>query len=250
VKLVGASGTLAGDILWLKSDLSRYHCDLEIIGNDVREAERKAIECEEADPDIEDCSEEVAELPLIALGPEKHFKKATTYKQEIRYLLQCQGFPLVVHLLGRTEEGAIVFPKFKRSFMQTLVSNNDQGRIQNIRRWMLEVIDGIAYLHSLGIIHRDLTMRNFLDLQCLHSTYRPFEIDHGDYTKSSFASDFFALGALLWESCFYNAPYSRHVLLDNPLPPPFHDIFVACTREKPEDRPTLTQLRAMYEAIG
>ena len=60
VKLVGAPGTLAGDILRLKSDLPRYHCDLEIIGNDAREAERKAIECEEVDPDIEDCSEEVA----------------------------------------------------------------------------------------------------------------------------------------------------------------------------------------------
>ena len=77
---------------------------------------------------------------------------------------------------------------------------------------MLEVIDSVTYLHSLGIIHRDLNMRNILgsnplvicDLQCFHATHycRPFEIDDGDYTKFSFASDIFALGALLWECCF------------------------------------------------
>lgn len=260
VKLVGTPGTLAGDILRLKSDLPRYNCHLEIIGNDVREVEREPWEYDDVDPNLEDCSKEVAKLPLIAFDPEIHFKKFTTFKQEIRYLLQCRGSLRIVQLLGRTEEGALVFPKFKRSFMETLLFNKDRGRIQNIRRWMIEVIDGVAYLHSLGIIHRDLNMRNILesdplvicDLQCVHSTYhcQPFEIDGGDYSNFSFASDVFALGALLWESCFYNAPYSRDVLLDNPPPPPFHDIFVACTQEKPEDRPSLTQLRAMYEAIG
>jgi hypothetical protein len=55
----------------------------------------------------------------------------------------------------------------------------------------------------------------------------------------------FALGALLWECCFYNYPHSRDVLLDNFPPSPFRDIFVACTQEKPEDRPSLTQLGAI-----
>ena len=260
VKLIGGPGTLAGDILRWKVDLPRYNCDLEIIGNDVREVERKLCEYDEVDPDLEDCTEEVAKLPLIAFDPEKHFKKSTTYKQEIHYLLQCRGSPHIVQLLGRTEEGALVFPKFKRSFVETLTSNKDQGRIENIRRWMLDIIDGVAYLHSLGIIHRDLTWRNILeseplvicDLQCLNATghSRAFEIDDQDYSKFSFASDVFALGTLLWECCFYNNPKSRHVLLDNPPPPPFRDIFLACTQEKPEDRPTLTQLRAMYEGLG
>ena len=70
---------------------------------------------------------------LIRTNPRKlglrNFKKSATYKQEIHYLLQCQGSPHVVQLLGRMEEGALIFPKFKRSFMETLVSNKDKGRI-------------------------------------------------------------------------------------------------------------------------
>ena len=261
LKLIGAPGTLAGDIMRNRADLPRYNCDLEIIGNDVREVKRKPTPYDEdgADPDLEDYSEEVAKLPLVAFDPEKHFKKSPTYKQEIRYLLQCRGSPRIVQLLGRTEDGALVFPKFKRSFLVTALSNKDHGRIQNIRRWMLDIIDGVASLHSLGIVHRDLTLRNILDadplvicdLQCLHATShcRAFEIDDGDYSKFSFASDVLALGTLLWECCFYNSPPSRHVLLDNPPPPPFREIFLACTQANPEDRPSLTQLRTMYEAM-
>jgi serine/threonine protein kinase len=260
VKLVGVPGTLAGDILRLKGDLPRYNCDLEIIGDNVSETERKPTVFEGVDPDLEDCSNDLAKLPLVAFDAAKHFTKYPTYKQEIRYLLQCRGSPHIVQLLGRTKEGALVFPKFKRSFLITVLSNTDHSRIQNITRWMLDIIDGVAYLQSLGIVHRDLVMRNILesdplvicDLQCHHATghCRPFEIDGGDYGKFSFASDIFALGTLLWECCFYNNPHNRNVLLDNPPPPPFHDIFVACTQEKPEDRPTLAQLRTMYEAIG
>jgi serine/threonine protein kinase len=165
------------------------------------------------------------QLPLVTLDAEKHFAKRPTYKQEIRHLLQCRGCPYIVQLLGRTEEG-IVFPKFKRPFNVTALLNLGQGRIQNIKRWIFDVIDGVVYLHSLGIVHRDLARRNILeadplvicDLQCLHATghCRPFEIDDGDHTtgKFSFASDVFGLGALLWECCFYG-----EVLLDN-LPPP------------------------------
>ncbi|PPQ69694.1 hypothetical protein CVT26_001653 [Gymnopilus dilepis] len=260
VKLIGASGTLAGDILCTKRDLPRYDCDLAIVGNDVRETERKAIDVDEFDPDLEDCSEELAGLPIITFHPEKHFAKRPTYKQEIRYLLECRGAHSIVQLLGRTESGDLVFPKFKETFLLTVLKNKDEGRIENIRRWMLDIIDGVAYLHSRGIVHRDLTMRNILqssplvicDLQCYHATghCRPFEIDDNDYSKFSFSSDIFALGALLWECCFYNFPHNRHVLLDNPPPPPFRDIFLACTLERPEDRPTLIQLRRMYEALA
>ena len=151
---------------------------------------------EAVDPDNQDCSEELDKLTLIAFDNEKHFAKYPTDP----LLVGVPGFPHVVQLLGRTEEGTLVFPKSKQSF-------GDHGRIKNIRRWMLDIIDGVAYLHLLGTVHRDLTMWNVLDsdplvicdLQCYHASghCRPFEIDGGDYSKFSFASDIFALGPLL-----------------------------------------------------
>ena len=260
VKLVGPPGTLAGDIFRLKSDLPRYDCDLEIIEDDIHETERKLMMEADVDPYLEDCSEEVSKLPLVVFDDEKHFAKLPTYKQEIRHLLQCRGSPHIVQLLGRSKEGWLIFPRFERDLFSASLTNLYRGRIQQIKGWMLDVIDGVAYLHSLGIVHRDLNRWNILvadhlvicDLQCVHanSLCRPYEVDGGDYTRFSFASDVFALGTLLWECCFYDCPFSRRVLLDNPPPPPFHDIFLACTQVKPEDRPTLVQLRAMYEAIG
>ena len=56
VKLIGPPGTLAGDILRLERDLPRYDCDLEIIGDDIHETERKLLlmvdDSEDVDPDL------------------------------------------------------------------------------------------------------------------------------------------------------------------------------------------------------
>ncbi|KAF9474079.1 kinase-like protein [Pholiota conissans] len=263
VKISGGPGTLAFDIMCCRADIPRYNCSLAISGDVVQDIEpRPFIDLDDCvDPDLEDCSEEIAKLPLIDVDPEKHFIKNPTYRQEIRNLLQCQGSRFVVQLLGKSMAGELVFDRVKSTLEHSAIFNSNNGRIQNIKRWMLEAIDGVAYLHSQGIVHRDLTAKNILDpvssplvicdLQCLNSTFfcRPFEHDGSDLRKFSYASDIFALGAVLWQCCFYNAPLNRYVMLEYAPPPPFRRIFQACTAVCPEERPTLPQLKAMYEAI-
>ena len=65
------------------------------------------------------------------------------------------------------KKGCLFSPKFKQSFYHTTLSNPDHpGKmIQNIKRWIIDIIDGVAYLHSLGIVHRDLTTRNILEAE-------------------------------------------------------------------------------------
>ena len=116
------------------------------------------------------------------------------------------------------------------------MANNDNKRIENIKRWKLAIIDGVEKLHSLGAIHRDLHWNNILvlvsgplvtgicDLQSHDAIGHcaAFEVDDHNENKFSFASDVFALGTLLWQCCFFtdNNPLNRYVPLDNPPPPP------------------------------
>ena len=71
------------------------------------------VDEDDIDPDLEDCSEEISKLPLVAFDDEKHFAKRPTYKQEIRHLLRCRGSLRIVQLLGRSEEGMLVFPQIQ-----------------------------------------------------------------------------------------------------------------------------------------
>jgi len=265
VKLIGPPGTLAGDILWLKSDLPRYDCNLEIIENEIREIERKFMVIEETSK-VKNSLEELSQLPVIVFDPEKHCLRRKN-KRETRANMGIRGYRGDIQLLGRTEEGKLVFPKFKKPPPDSKPVARKPGWIQDVKRRMLSDINNILKLHSHGIVHRDLTSLTtqepdplvICDVRCLRgsgsvpslsvSHSRPYEIVDGDLTNFSFANDVFALGAFLWQSCYHNLPHDSDILLNNPPPPPFHDIFLACTQKKPEDRPTLMELRAMYEAI-
>jgi hypothetical protein len=258
LKLVGPPGTLAGDILQMTVDIPRYDCDLEIIGNEVRGTEGKPL------PDVidyrEDCSAALAKLPVIVPDLEKHVLEASILEKEIRQLLQCKGNPHVVQLLGRTQAGELVFPKYKQTLFRAALGNQDKRRVRTIKRWMTGIIDGVAVLHKMGIVHGNLNVHKIYETEShalviggfgspiVGHIHQAPELDD-NREKITFASDIFALGVLLWHLCFYNNAVNRAVILATPTPPPFLDIFLACTREKPEARPTIKELRAMIDEV-
>ena len=65
----------------------------------------------------------------------------------------------------------------------------------------------------------------------------------------STATDIYDVGRVVIPQMIYgNAPVTGAV--ERPVPPPLNKIVEACTRDLPEERPTLDELYAMVERIG
>ncbi|GBE81646.1 hypothetical protein SCP_0400170 [Sparassis crispa] len=259
VRIVDVPNALSGDILRYKADLPRYNCHLEIIGNSVREIELKRYPAEEFEENLnvleDDAKELFATLPLVTFDEDKHFAKPARTRREIEVLQMCKGSPHFVQLLGRLEDDRLVFPKHPYDLVFAAVSNKS---IDAIRKWMLDIIDGIAFLHARGVTYRDFAPRNFLygdpvitcDLECqLASCRAPELFAWDDPPDNAFtpATDIYGLGILLQLLCYANNPRSPY--FHWPVLPPFDKIFEACTQTRPEDRPSLLQLKAWLQEL-
>ncbi|OAA60810.1 Protein kinase-like domain protein [Cordyceps fumosorosea ARSEF 2679] len=149
VRIFDVPGTLSGDILRIRRNLPAMSAYPEVI-----------------DDDSEDVSELVSKLPLVSVDPAKHFVKKGKYRSEVENLIKCQGgsvpghpfSPNIIQLLGRSSDGQLVFEKLWSS-ARTL------GHFSSLalyKSWILQLIDALHCLHSVGIIHRDLRTDNLL----------------------------------------------------------------------------------------
>ncbi|KAI1780299.1 hypothetical protein F4818DRAFT_395304 [Hypoxylon cercidicola] len=164
IRLVDIPGTLSGDILRLQRNMPILNGDQEIIGDQIRPLEHAP-----SPPDLEDDSEDLssllATLPIIDADPSKHFVKKGKYQSEIQNLLKCQGGSCsgvpqsthIISLLGKSSEGQLVFEKFHPRYALALVHP-----LKAYKSWILQVISGLKFLHSLGIVHRDLRIDNLV----------------------------------------------------------------------------------------
>lgn len=116
--------------------------------------------------DSEDVSGLVSSLLVVDVEPAKHFVKTGKYRSEVFNLIKCQGGTIagtaasthVVQLLGQSESGRLVFEKLVpavRIFSQ-------HSSLMFYKNWIIQLIDGLSHLHSLGIIHRDLRTANLI----------------------------------------------------------------------------------------
>ncbi|KIH92542.1 hypothetical protein SPBR_03049 [Sporothrix brasiliensis 5110] len=262
IRIVDIPGTLSGAILRLEANLPSRQDSYEIIGNEVR-----PLESPPPLPDFEDDSEDIsdvlASLPEIAVDPEQHFVKKGKYASEVRNLISCQGgscpgtrkSPHIIQLLGKSPRGELVFEKLVPRYVLAQVHP-----LAAYKTWILQLVAGLQYLHSLDIVHRDLRIDNFVfskdgarlvicDLESRWGNRLAPEVKRdyaveGEWTK---ASDIYDLGVAIKGMVYGNTPITT--LVEWPVPSPLDQIVEACTRSLPAERPSLDEVYAMVEGI-
>ncbi|KAF8058014.1 kinase-like domain-containing protein [Lyophyllum atratum] len=261
VKIIDQPGTLSGNILRLLADLPQLSTHSEIEGETIRSVPYHPPS-DEPESDDEDTTPEVPDLPVIVFDEKIHFAKRSKYESEVFNLLKIKGgSPHVVELLGRTDDGQLVFPRYEQGLMAP--SRVKPLTIALLRRWSLQLAEAVCFLHSLGIIHRDLHMRNVLvtadyqnmllcDFECRWGSgdapeiRRLLDLSHSGRPYSE-KSDVYCFGFTLNNLILANHPRSPWVHWT--APPPFSSILQACKCENPVDRPSMQEVKAMLEAI-
>lgn len=168
IRLIDVPGSLSGDILRLRKDLPDVDGNFEIDGDEIRQIDVVPPwpEWYELD-DSEDVSQGLEALPTIEFDEDIHHLKKSIYKSEIQTLLKCQGGscpgpPLstfVIRLLGKTEEGKLVFPALRNRFY---TFNRVAPSIGIYKRWSSQLVEAVRVLHKIDVVHRDLHVENLL----------------------------------------------------------------------------------------
>ncbi|KAJ6625640.1 hypothetical protein B0H10DRAFT_2430392 [Mycena sp. CBHHK59/15] len=245
VQLITKPGTLAWKIVHYETDLPVYDENIEIDGDVIRR-DIPFIEMpnydDEEDID-EDCTAELALLPLLEYDPSIHFAKRAWFKVEITNLIHCKGSPHIVQLLGKTADNQLVFPRYKQDVFRFALLHSHSFIIGFVKKINLLMSGDLSSADPAVVI---------ADLQCFAAAYSAapeLKVDERGWDRStfSFESDVYSLGVCLRE--FMLPVFHRSMMMGFDVPPPFKDMYNACTQELPQDRPSLLELRQMALVI-
>ena len=263
IRVVDRPGTLSGDILRLLKPIPAVQGNIEVDGDTIYPIPYPPP-LPESDEATDNLSSVMARLPLVSPDPDKHHIKRVRYASEISNYLKCQGGSCpgepkslhIVQLLGRCSDTDIVFKKYvpRQAIIYRVHSQ------ATYKRWILQLIQGLACLHSLGIVQRDLRVENLLftkdgstiiicDLESHWGIRRAPEIDRGIHLDAGWTteSDIYDLGSCIQALIYGNAPLLPTV--EWPVPEPFAAIVEACQNVRPWQRPDLTKLADMVKSI-
>ena len=109
VRIHNVPDTLSGDSLCLRANIPSLSSHSAINGNIISEIPMMTFDND--DYLKEDTHDIVAELPLVTFDEQIHFAKRSKFRSEVPNLKIAVELPHIVRILGRTEDGQIVFPK-------------------------------------------------------------------------------------------------------------------------------------------
>jgi len=170
--------------------------------------------------------------------------------------------------------------------LRSLKSNGGKMEVQQRLKVVRGIAAGMAHLHSIGIIHRDLSARNVLLAEDYEAKVADFGLsrvlamaDHG-YTKTrtgplrwmapesitklnySVKSDAWAFGITLFEIYTSEQPYSELSAMDAAgavafkglrlhtpadMEPTVAEVMQSCLHSAPQDRPDFSKIFAMLQ---
>ncbi|KAI1495740.1 kinase-like domain-containing protein [Biscogniauxia marginata] len=265
VRLYDIPGTLSGDILRMRRNLPEVNGHFEVDGDTIRPLDHRLEAPEPIEDDFKQINDLIDSLPLVDIDTVKHFVKKGKYRSEVENCLSvraapCPGEPKSHHLnrlLGKSQDGELVFEKL----LPCQFAIRKFSALDDFKRWVLDLIDALSCLHSLGIVHRDVRIDNCLfsndgkrlvlcDLESRWGQRSPPEnatqgvLDDAGWSAKS---DIYCVGECIKCMVYGNTPATNYV--EWPVPPPLNAIVAACMRKSPEECLSLDELRGMLENI-
>ncbi|KAJ3861015.1 kinase-like domain-containing protein [Lentinula novae-zelandiae] len=266
-----APGTLSSRILSLYADIPPLDTHSQIFGDSITPTAYKDYPLEHEELNDLDgldspAREAISHLPVISIDEERYFVKETRSSGEVINLLKTKGGPQLVELLGRTDDGKLVFPRHLDFAAGVFM----EASISEYKRILLQLADAIIFLHSRGIIHRDIALRNILaskdrqnivlcDLESQYGSHMCPEISFARFQQGlpdsglpySEKSDVFCFGTTMADFILVNHIQTPWQYFSGSFipPPPFDEIVRACIRRDPVDRPSMSEVKAMLESI-
>lgn len=215
------------------------------------------------------CDSDDREYAIKFLKENVNHNKMKRFQQEIGFCIECDN-PHVVKVYAKgLYEGipCYLMPKYEKTLREVINTESDYLKIFD---YIIQICEGVRYIHKKSIIHRDLKPENILidkgnnaviadfgiahfidssltdknELLCNRYYFAPEQMK-GKSKELSAACDIYALGIIINELFTKHRPSGSKMLKIfqvNPILFQLDAIVYSCIKQNPEERPNIEEI--------